>query len=72
MYAIRSYYGYVANTTPSPREIEGIRSIMVFAPAVAAALAAVAFYFGYRIEDEDVMRMQEDIAARRRGRNNFV
>lgn len=57
--------GFVANETPSPRVVEGISSMMTLAPALFFALAAVIFYFGYRIDDRDVVRMQEEIAARR-------
>lgn len=57
--------GFVANQLPTPRAVEGIRSMMTLAPALFYALAAVIFYFGYRIDDRDVVRMQEEIAARR-------
>ena len=56
--------GYIANTVPTQSVMDGIRSIMIFSPAVASAIAAVSFYFGYRIDDKDIVRMQEEIAAR--------
>jgi hypothetical protein len=37
---------------------------MIYSPAVASAVAAAVFYFGYRIEDKDVVQMQDEIAAR--------
>jgi glucuronide carrier protein len=56
--------GFVANTVPSQKVVDGISSIMIFSPAVACVTAAAIFYFGYRIEDKDILRMQDEIAAR--------
>lgn len=56
--------GYIANTTPTPEVVNGISSIMIFAPAVTSAIAAIVFYFGYRIDEKDVLQMQDKIAAR--------
>jgi Na+/melibiose symporter-like transporter len=56
--------GFVANANPTPRVIEGISSIMALAPAAAYAIAAIVFYFGYRLEDKDIVRMQEEIEQR--------
>ena len=56
--------GFEANTAPTPRVIEGIGSIMTLTPAAAYAIAAIIFFFGYRIEEKDVLQMQEEIAAR--------
>ena len=56
--------GFVANTVPTEKVVSGIRSIMIFSPAIASAIAAVIFYFGYRIEDKDVLKMQDDIGGR--------
>jgi len=57
--------GFVANATPTPQVTEGIRSIMTLGPAAAYILAAATLYFGYRIKETDVLRMQEEIAARK-------
>jgi Na+/melibiose symporter-like transporter len=57
--------GFVANTVPTPRVMEGIRSIMALTPAAGYAIAAVIFYFGYRLEETDIVQMQEEIAARK-------
>ena len=57
--------GFEANTDPSPGVIEGIRSIMVFAPAAGSAIAAAIFFFGYKIEDSQILRMQDEAAARK-------
>jgi Na+/melibiose symporter-like transporter len=57
--------GFVANTTPTPRVVEGIRSIMTLAPAAGYLLTAMIFYFGYRIDDAQVLKMQEEIAAKK-------
>ena len=56
--------GFVANTVPTQNVVDGISSIMIFAPAVACAIAAATFYFGYRIEDKHTLQMQDEIAAR--------
>ena len=56
--------GYDAGTTPTHEVVNGISSIMIFSPAIASALAAVIFYFGYRIDEKQVQKMQEEIAAR--------
>ncbi len=57
--------GFVANATPTPRVTEGIHSIMTLAPALGYAVAAVIFYFGYKLDDKRVFEMQEEIAARK-------
>ena len=57
--------GFEANTNPSPGVMEGIRSIMIFAPAAGSAVAATVFFFGYKIEDGQVLRMQEEIVGRK-------
>jgi len=45
--------------------VRGILSLMTFVPAAIGAIAVVIFYLGYKIEDAEVPRMQQDIAARR-------
>ena len=59
--------GFEPNTDPSAGVIEGIRSIMIFSPAVGCIIAAAIFYFGYRIEDTQILRMQDEIVARKAG-----
>jgi glucuronide carrier protein len=56
--------GFVANVTPTPEVVKGISSIMIYAPAVTSALAGVIFYLGYRIDEKDVLKMQDEIATR--------
>ena len=57
--------GFVANTEPTPRVVEGISTIMSFTPAIACIIFAGIFYFGYRLEDKHVLRMEEEISARK-------
>jgi Na+/melibiose symporter-like transporter len=57
--------GFVANTEPAPEVVEGIRSITSLTPAIACIISAGIFYFGYRIEDKRIMRMEEEISARK-------
>jgi Na+/melibiose symporter-like transporter len=56
--------GFIAKEVPTPDVVSGINSIMIYSPAIASVLAGVIFYFGYRIEDKDVLKMQDEIAAR--------
>jgi Na+/melibiose symporter-like transporter len=56
--------GFVANATPSADVVDGITNIMTLTPAAACMLAALSFFFGYKIEESDVVRMQDEIAAR--------
>ncbi len=56
--------GFIAKEVPTPEVVSGISAIMIYSPAIASALAGVIFYFGYRIEDKDVLKMQDEIAAR--------
>ncbi len=57
--------GFTANTTPTPRVVEGICFIMTLMPAAAYAIAASIFFFGYKIEETHVLQMQKEIAARK-------
>jgi Na+/melibiose symporter-like transporter len=57
--------GFVANAPPTPRVMGGITTIMTLTPALATAIAAAIFFFGYRIEESHVVKMQDEIAARR-------
>lgn len=56
--------GYVAGASPTDEIVTGIRSIMIYAPALTSVIAGVVFYLGYRIDEKDVLKMQEEIAAR--------
>jgi Na+/melibiose symporter-like transporter len=55
--------GFVANAPSTPRVTDGISSIMTFGTAAMCALSALIFYFGYKIEDCQIMKMQDEIAA---------
>jgi Na+/melibiose symporter-like transporter len=57
--------GFVANAAPTPAVISGISSLITLIPAAACFIAAVFFYFGYRLDDTQVLRMQEEITSRR-------
>lgn len=59
--------GFVANAIPSPDVVDGINDIMIFMPAAASAIAAIVFYYGYKIEDRSVVEMQDAIASRKAG-----
>ncbi len=58
--------GFVANAEPTPRVTEGIRMMMTLTPAAGYAIAALIFYFGYRIDEKHVVWMQDEIAARKK------
>jgi Na+/melibiose symporter-like transporter len=53
--------GFAANAAPTPNVANGISLLITLAPAAAYALAAAIFYFGYRIEETQVVKMQRDI-----------
>jgi Na+/melibiose symporter-like transporter len=57
--------GFVANTEPTAKVVGGISSIMSFTPAIACIISAGVFYFGYLIEDKRILRMEEEISARK-------
>jgi GPH family glycoside/pentoside/hexuronide:cation symporter len=57
--------GFVANQDPSPQVVAGIRNLMTLVPAGACVLASVIFLLGYKIEDKDIVRMQDEISARK-------
>jgi GPH family glycoside/pentoside/hexuronide:cation symporter len=57
--------GFEANTIPTVRVTDGISSIMTFLPAATYIVAAAIFFFGYRMEEPQVLKMQEEIAARK-------
>jgi Na+/melibiose symporter-like transporter len=59
--------GFVANTAPSAKVVDGISAIMIFMPAAASAIGAIIFYYGYKIEDQTVVEMQDETAARKAG-----
>jgi Na+/melibiose symporter-like transporter len=59
--------GYVANANPSQGVVNGLRSIMTLGSAAACIIGVIVFYYGYRIEDSNVLQMQEEIAARKAG-----
>lgn len=56
--------GFVANAVPGPRVVTGISVIMTLSPAVVSAVAAILVLYGYRIDEKDVVRMQNEIAGR--------
>jgi len=57
--------GFVANTAPTPKVVEGISAITSFTPAIACIISAGIFFFGYSLDDERVLRMEEEISARK-------
>ncbi|MEJ2110711.1 MAG: MFS transporter [Acidobacteriota bacterium] len=57
--------GFIPNQDPSPEVVTGIKTLMTFVPVVACVLAAVIFLLGYKINDKDVLKMQDDIDARK-------
>jgi GPH family glycoside/pentoside/hexuronide:cation symporter len=59
--------GFVANADPSAGVVEGIRSIMIFTPAAACVTAAAIFFFGYKLDDAHILRMQDEIVSRKAG-----
>ena len=56
--------GYIANTDPLPHVVGGIAALMSFSPATVCFIAAIIFFFGYKIHDSEAAEMREEIAAR--------
>ena len=54
----------MANATPTQGVISGRSSLITLIAAAACRIAAVIFYFGYRLDDRQVLHMQEEIALR--------
>jgi Na+/melibiose symporter-like transporter len=58
--------GFVANTDPTPGVAKGIHSMMALTPAVGYAIATIIFYYGYRLDEKQVVDMQKEIDSRKR------
>ncbi len=56
--------GYIGGVEPTQEVASGIHAIMIYTPAVTSILAAVIFYLGYKIDEKDIVRMQEETTAR--------
>lgn len=60
-----SIIGYVIGAeTQTIEVVNGISNIMIYTSAITCILAAIIFYLGYRIGEKDIVKMQEEIAAR--------
>ena len=57
--------GYIANADPTPEIVNGIKSLISFSNAAACLLGAVVFFIGYKLKDEDIVKMQAEIAGRK-------
>jgi glycoside/pentoside/hexuronide:cation symporter, GPH family len=57
--------GFVANTAPTSGVVSGIKSLITIIPAATCCIAAIVFYFGYRLEDKQVLQMQDEIGSRK-------
>jgi Na+/melibiose symporter-like transporter len=58
--------GYVANAEPTPEVVSGIKSLITFSNAAVCLLSAVIFFLGYKLKDEDITKMQTELAERSR------
>ena len=57
--------GFVADAEPAPGVVEGIRSIIIFTPAVVCLISAAIFLLGYKLEDRSVLQMEDEIITRK-------
>jgi Na+/melibiose symporter-like transporter len=57
--------GFVANSEPTHRVVEGISNIISLAPAIVCIISAGIFYFGYHLESDAVLRMEKEISERK-------
>ena len=53
--------GFVANAEPTPEVAGGIASLITFSNAAVCLLAAVIFFLGYKLKDEDITKMQAEL-----------
>jgi Na+/melibiose symporter-like transporter len=56
---------FEADMESTPEVVEGISSIMVFTPVIVCLVSAAIFYFGYKLDDQKVLQMEEQIAAKK-------
>ena len=56
--------GYVANAEPTPEVVGGIKSLIAYSNSLTCLLGAAVFFFGYTLKDEDIVKMQADLAER--------
>ena len=56
--------GYVANVEAAPEVVSGIASLITFSNAAVCLLSAVIFFLGYKLKDEDIARMQAELAGK--------
>ena len=56
--------GFVANAEPTPEVADGIASLITFSSAAVCLLTAVIFFLGYKLKDEDITKMQAELAGR--------
>lgn len=57
--------GFVADAAPTSSVMEGISNIMTLLPAAMGFVAALIIFAGFRIDDKQVLKMQDEIAARK-------
>jgi GPH family glycoside/pentoside/hexuronide:cation symporter len=55
--------GYVGGAEQTQQVANSISAIMIYTPFITSILAAVIFYLGYRINEKDIMRMQDETTA---------
>ena len=54
--------GFVADAEPTPEVVSGIKSLITFSNSAVCLLGAVIFLLGYKLNDEDIAKMDKDIA----------
>ena len=55
---------FVPNAEPTPEVAGGIASLITFSNAAVCLLAAVIFFLGYKLKDENITKMQAELAER--------
>jgi GPH family glycoside/pentoside/hexuronide:cation symporter len=59
-----SYYGYVADTTQSPRAVHGIVLLFSVLPGAFALLSGLAIFF-YPLDESEVKQIERDLTERK-------
>ena len=59
------FFGFVANTTPTPEVQQGIVTLMTVVPAISIGIGALICMFFYPLTDKRVAELQSDINSRK-------
>lgn len=64
------YYGFAANQAQSPEAINGIIKLMSIYPAIPGIIGGLMIFFFYPLNNKMMIKIEEDLTARRKDDNN--